>query len=59
MRNRQLCGGYALIQQPGPADIAPVIVTPADALGVTRLRPIAGAGDHQHLGFVTEAVEPG
>ena len=59
MCNRRLFGGYALIQQPGPAHVAPDLAIPASALGVTRLRPVAGAGDHEHLGFVTEAVKPG
>ena len=59
MRNRQLFGGYALIQQPGLAYSLLTATVPASALGVTGLRPVAGAGNHEHLGFVAEAVKPG
>ena len=59
MRNRRLFGGYALIQQPGLAYSLLTATVPASALGVPGLRPVAGPGDHEHLGFVAEAVESG
>ena len=37
----------------------PVLARSTIALGAAGLRPIAGTGDHQHLSFVAEAVEPG
>ena len=59
MHNRRLSGGYALIHQPGLAHGLPILVVPAGTLCATRLRSVAGTGDHQHLSFVTETVESG